>query len=71
MVPLIQVISRYYDGRPLAVLFRIVEAGLPLSIWAASIVADKVLGKLHENEALRARELRGEVCNLMMTSLMA
>jgi hypothetical protein len=51
-------IARYYDKRPLAVLIRLVEAGLPLGIWAASVLWDKATNKLEQNQALRAREIR-------------
>jgi hypothetical protein len=51
-------IARYYDKRPLTVLIRLVEAGLPLGLWAASVLWDKVTNKLEQNQALRAREIR-------------
>jgi hypothetical protein len=52
-------IARYYYGRPLAVILRLVDAGVPLGIWAGSVLMDKFTGKLEQNEKLRAKELRG------------
>jgi hypothetical protein len=51
-------IARYYDRRPLAVLVRLVEAGLPLGLWAASVLWDKITNRLEQNQALRAKEIR-------------
>lgn len=59
-----EAIARYYYGRPLAVMLRLIDAGVPLGIWAGSVLLDKFTGKLQENEKLRAKELRG-VCTLL------